>query len=76
MKEKTKFLNRLTDVTNRSNGQTLFLLELLDNDVFKLMDLEEKLKNNHLRYCPENKEECETVLNMDNGSYWFKLCFI
>jgi len=72
---KKEFLNRLTNVTNRSTHQTLFLLELLDNNLFKLMELEEKIKNNFLFYCPSTKEECEKVLSMGNGSQWFKLDF-
>ena len=70
-----EFLNRLTIATNRSIGQTQFLLELLNGDIFKLMELEEKLKNNFLFYCPGDEEECETVLSMDNDSEWFKLTF-
>ena len=72
--EKT-FLDKLTDVTNRSKRQTNFLLELLDNDVFKLMELEEKLKNNQLHYCPGTREECEKVFSMGKGSEWYKLNF-
>lgn len=70
-----KFLNSLTSATNRSKGQTLFLLELLDGDVFKLMELEEKLQNNHIHYCPGDKEECERVLSLGNGNGWFELEF-
>jgi len=72
---KNEFLNRFTDVTNRSKHQTLFLLDLLDNDFLKLMELEEKLKNNFLFYCPSTRKECEKVLSMGNGSQWFKLDF-
>jgi len=70
-----KFLDRLTTSTNRTKGQTLFLLNLLQNDMFKLMELEEKLKNNFLHYCPGDKEECDKILGMDNGSEWFKITF-
>lgn len=35
------FLNRLTFATNRSINQTLFLLTLLDNDILKLIELED-----------------------------------
>lgn len=69
------FLERLTVATNRSRGQTVFLLELLDNDVFKLMELEEKIKNNHIHYCPGDRETCDKILAMDNGSEWFTLTF-
>jgi len=70
--EKDK-LDKLTDVTNRGKGQTLFLLKLLDGDILKLLELEEKLKNNFLHYCPADKEECEKVLSMGNGKDWYKL---
>lgn len=69
------FLNRLTTTINRSKAQTLFLLDLLEYDVFKLMELEEKLKNNFIGYCPGDKEECDKILQMDNGSEWFKMTF-
>jgi len=68
-----EYLNRLTNVTNRSKGQTLFLLELLGYDVLKLLELEEKLQNNFLNYCPGDLKECEKVLNMDKGTNWFNL---
>jgi len=71
---KKEFLDRLTTATNRSKRQAQFLLELLDNDVFKLMELEEKIKNNFIRYCPGDKETCDKILAMDN-SEWFKLTF-
>ena len=70
-----EFLNRFITTINRSKGQTLFLLKLLNNDIFKLMELEEKIKNNHISYCPGDREECDKILSMDNGSEWFKLIF-
>jgi hypothetical protein len=72
---KKEFLDRLIAVTYRSKAQTLELLELLDNDVFKLMELEEKLRNNFVGYCPGDKETCDYVLSMGNGYGWFKLTF-
>jgi len=75
MKNKNEFLERLVSVTNRSKAQTLFLLDLLDNDVFLLMELEEKLKNNHLHYCPSTIDEVNEVLSMGNGSGWLKFTF-
>ena len=65
-----KFFQEFTNVTNRSVNQTKFLLELLDGDVNKLVYLEFKLKNNHLSYCPGDKEEVERVLNMSDGTGW------
>jgi hypothetical protein len=63
-------LDKLSDVTNRSLGQTTFLFELLNRDLKKLVLLEQKLKNNHLSYCPGDGEECEKVLSMGDGSGW------
>jgi len=70
-----EFLDRLTSATNRSKNQTKFLLDLLDNDVFKLMELEEKLKNNFVGYCPGDRETCDEILSMNNDTVWFKLTF-
>lgn len=56
----------LTNRTNRSKGQTMFLLELLNGDYNKLLELEERLKNNFLYYCPADMEEVEKVLAMKN----------
>lgn len=56
----------LTNRTNRSKGQTLFLLELLGGDYNKLLELEEHLKNNFCYYCPSDLEEVEKVLSMKN----------
>ena len=67
-------LEKFTDDTNRSVNQTKFLLELLDNDFSKLVELEEKLKNNHVSGCPGDKEECDKVLNMSLPERrWFNL---
>lgn len=71
MNTKNLALENLSNVTNRSYGQTLFLFELLDKDLKKLVLLEQKLKkNNFLSYCPNDKEECEKVLSMGDGSEW------
>lgn len=64
------FLDDFTSVTNRSVGQTKFLFDLLDGDVNKLVDLEYKLKNNFVSYCPSDKNEVEKVLNMSDGTGW------
>jgi len=65
-------LDKLSNVTNRSYNQTSFLFELLDKDFDKLVSLEQKIKNNFVMYCPGDKEECEKVLAMGDGSGW---CF-
>ena len=58
-------VDRFTDVTNRSKGQTNFLFDLCDGDFQKLVRLEEKIRNNFLGYCPDDKEEVEK--NISNG---------
>jgi hypothetical protein len=54
MDNKDKLLDELSDLTNRSYSQTEFLLKLLDGDFKKLVRLEQKIKNNHLSYCPDD----------------------
>jgi hypothetical protein len=67
---KNETLDKLSDLTNRSYGQTLFLFKLLDNNFKKLVLLEQKLKNNFLNYCPDDIEECEKVLALGDESGW------
>lgn len=57
-------LNWLTDRTNRSNGQTQFLFQLVDGDFEKLKQLEMQLKNCFCFYCPADKDEVEKVMNL------------
>ena len=57
-----KLIEILTDKTNRSKGQTMFLLSLVDNNFNKLLQLEEILKNNHCFYCPGDKAEVDRWL--------------
>jgi hypothetical protein len=59
--------------TMRSKNQTLFLLNLLDNDFEKLKDLEENIKNMNLNYCPGSKEEIVKILKMKPSNEWFFL---
>ena len=63
-------LDKLSTVTNRSYGQTEFLFKLCDNNLSRLVKLEQKLKNNHVAYCPGDREEVEKVLSMRDGSGW------
>lgn len=52
----------LTDITNRSKSQTLFLYELCDRSCLKLLLLEKRLKEKFTTYCPADKETIEEIL--------------
>lgn len=67
-------LKWLVSQTNRSVAQTQFLYNLVDGDFEKLKQLEEKLKNCFVSYCPGDKETLQKVLNMVSKSDRFKLC--
>jgi len=76
--DKKGFVDKFTDDTNRSRGQTVFLLELLEGDMDKLLELELKLKNNFVMYCPSDRESVDEVFNMGYDSnrrkkMWFTL---
>jgi len=66
LRENKDLLSRLTDVTNRSLNQTLFLFNLCDKDFNKLLLLEEKLKNTYYGACPSDKETVEEVMKMED----------
>jgi hypothetical protein len=66
-------LDKFTDATNRSKGQTNFLFDLCDGNFQKIVLLEEKIRNNFLSYCPSDKEEIEKILTMNDESGWFNL---
>ena len=55
----------LSNQTNRHERQTLFLLDLLNGDFQKLVQLEMQLKNCFCFYCPGDLTEVETVLAME-----------
>jgi hypothetical protein len=64
-------LNYVSDMTNRSLNQTLFLFELCEYDFNKFCQLEEKLKNTFTSYCPGDKKSVEDTLNLvDKTDYW------
>ena len=67
------FVNRLTDITGRSIGQTQFLFELCDFNLNKLIELEIKIKTNLICYCPGDREGRDRILSLKNGNYKFKL---
>jgi len=66
-------LNWLTDRTNHSNEQTLFLFQLVDGDFEKLKQLEVKAKNCFYSACPATKEAVEELLSRQEESDWFSL---
>ena len=66
-------LDKFIDATNRSKGQTNFLFDLCDGNFQKLVRLGDKIKNNFLGYCPNDKEEVEKILTMEDESGWFNL---
>lgn len=73
MKLDKNLMEELTNKTNRSRNQTQFLFELCDFNFEKLVELERKIKNNFVSYCPGDKEEVERVLSLGEGKGWFKL---
>jgi len=76
MKIEKGLVDRLTDLTNRSRGQTQFLFELCDFDFDKLLLLETKIKNNHVFYCPGDKETVDEILKLGDGKKRFKLTWL
>jgi len=61
-----KFVDVFTNVTNRSVNQTEYLYRLCGYDFWKFVNLELKIMNNQVFYCPGDKEELEKIMKMDN----------
>ena len=59
-------LQIITNITNRSIGQTKELLFLLDGDINRLIRLEEKIRNNQISYCPADPKEVNKIERMSN----------
>lgn len=57
-------LDKLTTKVNRSKAQEEMLFSLCDERLDILFDLEEKIKNNHISYCPSSKLEIVNILNL------------
>jgi len=68
-----RLIDKISTIFNRSVQQTNFLFELMDNDFQKLIDLELKIKNNFIHYCPSNLNEVDSIMKIDNKSDWFKI---
>ena len=64
-KKLTIFANKF----NRSVNQTTFLHNLLGCDFKRLNDLEVKIKNFHIFYCPGDLKEVDYIMNLNS---WFK----
>jgi hypothetical protein len=63
--EKSLF-DYVSDLTNRSMGQTASLYELCNFDFNLLCRVEEKLKNTFNNYCPSTKEEVDYLLSLED----------
>lgn len=66
-------LNWLTDRTIRSNGQTIFMFQLVDGDFERLKQLEMNIKNCFYFGCPADKETVNEILEMQPKNKWFIL---
>ena len=64
-------LKFFTDKTNRSDGQTQFLFNLVNCDIEKLKELETKIKNCFISYCPDSDKEVKQILEMTNTTNYF-----
>lgn len=65
-------IQALSKTTNRSFRQTEFLLELCDKDFKKLLCLEQKIKENFLPSCPDDKEGVSKILNIPPKEFPWK----
>jgi hypothetical protein len=55
-------LKEIVSFTNRGEGQTQFLFQLVDGNFDELKRLEEIIKTKHIGYCPGDKQEVNTIL--------------
>lgn len=70
--QKLDILEKISSIFNRSHNQEKFLLSLLEDDINLLLDLEVRIKNLHIHYCPSDKEECDKILEMElPEDLWF-----
>lgn len=58
-----RLLDKLSTKVNRSKAQVEMLFSLCDGRLDMLFELEEKIKNNHISYCPSTKPEITQILN-------------
>lgn len=55
-------IEALAYLFNRSDNQILFLLSLIDYNLDILIELETKIKENFIHYCPASKESIDEIL--------------
>ena len=58
-------IEALSTLFNRSYNQTLFLLNLVENDINVLIELETKIKENFIHYCPASINSINKILNFE-----------
>lgn len=63
-KLKKEYLEALSTVINRSNGQTLFMYQLVDGDITRFFELVYKMKKHFINYCPGDVDEVNKILNL------------
>jgi len=73
MTEEKRLIDKISTIFNRSIQQTNFLFELLDNDFQRLIDLELKIKNSFIHYCPSNIDEVNQIMKLENKTDYFKI---
>ena len=71
--EEKRLISKISTVFNRSIQQTNFLFELLGNNYQRLIDLELKIKNNFINYCPGDLEDVEVIMNQETRTDWFNI---
>lgn len=66
-------LEWITNLTNRSKAQTQYLFELVEYDFEKLKQLEMKIHNCFIFYCPADSNEIQFILNLADKTNTLKL---
>jgi hypothetical protein len=56
-------LKNLQDISNRSKSQTEMLYGLVEYNYDKLIELELKIKKNHIFYCPGDLDNINEIIN-------------
>lgn len=58
-------IEALAYLFNRSDNQILFLLSLIDYNIDVLIELETKIKENFIHYCPASIESINEILKFE-----------